>query len=89
MADRKVVIKGLDMREDVLQDAVETLVRATMNNTVEKKIAAQLKKEFDKRYGPTWHCIVGKHFGSFVTHEARNYVYYSINDKDVLLFKSG
>lgn len=69
MADRKVVIKGVDMREGVLQDAVETLVRATERDLVEKNIAAYIKKEFDKRHGPTWHCIVGKHFGSYVTHE--------------------
>ncbi|MBE3044626.1 dynein light chain family protein [Candidatus Bathyarchaeota archaeon] len=24
--------------------------------------------QFDERKGPTWHCIVGRNFGSFVTH---------------------
>lgn len=24
--------------------------------------------QFDERRGPTWHCIVGRNFGSFVTH---------------------
>ena len=24
--------------------------------------------KFDQRKGATWHCIVGKNFGSFVTH---------------------
>lgn len=24
--------------------------------------------QFDDRKGPTWHCIVGRNFGSFVTH---------------------
>ena len=23
------------------------------------------------RYNPTWHCIVGRNFGSYVTHETR------------------
>jgi len=27
---------------------------------IEKDIAAFIKKEFDKKYNPTWHCIVGK-----------------------------
>lgn len=31
--------------------------------TVEKDIAGFIKKEFDKKHGPTWHCIVGKNFG--------------------------
>ena len=30
---------------------------------VEKDIAEGIKKEFDKRHGPTWHCVVGRHFG--------------------------
>jgi len=31
---------------------------------VEKDVAEQIKKEFDKRHGPTWHCIVGRNFGN-------------------------
>lgn len=31
--------------------------------TVEKDIAGYIKKEFDKKHGPMWHCIVGRHFG--------------------------
>ena len=30
-----------------------------------------VKKEFDAKYSGCWHVIVGKHFGSFVTHEVR------------------
>ena len=26
--------------------------------------AAYIKKEFDKKYNPTWHCVVGRNFGS-------------------------
>ncbi|CAI9293350.1 unnamed protein product [Lactuca saligna] len=33
-----------------------------------KQIAFNMKKDFDKVYGPAWHCIVGSSFGSFVTH---------------------
>ena len=34
---------------------------------VEKDIAEGIKKEFDKRHGPTWHCVVGRHFGECKT----------------------
>ena len=30
---------------------------------IEKDIAAFVKKEFDKKYNPTWHVIVGRNFG--------------------------
>ena len=29
----------------------------------DKDIARSIKQEFDKKHGPTWHCIVGRHFG--------------------------
>lgn len=35
---------------------------------IEKDIAQHIKKTFDDRKGPTWHCIVGRNFGSYVTH---------------------
>ena len=42
---------------------------------MEKDIAAYIKKEMDKRFGPTWHCVVGRNFGSYVTHETRHFLY--------------
>lgn len=35
--------------------------------TIEKDMAAYIKKDFDSKYGPTWHCIVGRNFGKFCT----------------------
>ncbi|KAF5183250.1 hypothetical protein FRX31_027164, partial [Thalictrum thalictroides] len=32
-------------------------------HNVEKEIAEQIKKDFDKKRGPTWHCIYGRNFG--------------------------
>lgn len=57
--------------------------------TVEKDIAAYIKKEFDSRHGPTWHCIVGTKFGSYVTHETKHFIYFYLDSVAVLLFKSG
>ncbi|ERN04527.1 hypothetical protein AMTR_s00081p00145720 [Amborella trichopoda] len=31
-----------------------------------KHMAYNMKKEFDKAYGPAWHCIVGTSFGSYM-----------------------
>jgi hypothetical protein len=30
---------------------------------VEKDVAESIKKDFDRRHGATWHCIVGRNFG--------------------------
>ena len=64
MADRKAVIKNADMSEDMQQDAIDCATQALEKYNIEKDIAAFIKKEFDKKYNPTWHCIVGRNFGS-------------------------
>ncbi|KAL3648668.1 hypothetical protein CASFOL_005071 [Castilleja foliolosa] len=60
---KKVVIKSADMKEDVQKEAIDIAVAAFENYNVEKDVAEHIKKVFDKKYGPTWHCIVGKNFG--------------------------
>lgn len=52
-------------------------------------VAAYIKKEFDKKYNPTWHCIVGRNFGSYVTHETKHFIYFYLGQVAILLFKSG
>jgi len=77
-----VQIKNADMPSDMQNKAVE-LAKATVVKHQQqmstggqclspREIAGTLKKEFDQLYGHTWHCIVGKSFGSFVTHGTIN-----------------
>ena len=42
-------------------------VQALEAHDIEKDIAAYIKKYFDGRYEPTWHCIVGQSFGALHT----------------------
>jgi len=89
MSDRKAVIKNADMSEDMQQDAVDCATQALEKYNIEKDIAAYIKKEFDKKYNPTWHCICGRNFGSYVTHETKHFIYFYLGQVAVLLFKSG
>uniref|UniRef100_A0A914C0I1 Dynein light chain n=1 Tax=Acrobeloides nanus TaxID=290746 RepID=A0A914C0I1_9BILA len=89
LGDRKAVIKNADMPEEVQQEAIDYAIQALEKYTVEKDIAAYIKKEFDKKYGPTWHCIVGRNFGSYVTHETKHFIYFYLAQVAILLFKSG
>ena len=89
MAERKAVIKNADMSEDMQQDAVDCASQALEKYNIEKDIAAYIKKEFDKKYNPTWHAIVGRNFGSYVTHETKHFIYYYLGQVAILLFKSG
>lgn len=52
---------------------------AQEKHNVEKDQAAFIKKELDKRYGPTWHCVVGRNFGSYVTHETKHFIYFYLD----------
>ncbi|XP_031550444.1 dynein light chain LC6, flagellar outer arm [Actinia tenebrosa] len=89
MTERKAVIKNADMSEDMQQDAIECATQAIEKFNIEKDIAAFVKKEFDKKYNPTWHCIVGRNFGSYVTHETKHFIYFYLGQVAILLFKSG
>ncbi|EJT51709.1 hypothetical protein A1Q2_02826 [Trichosporon asahii var. asahii CBS 8904] len=67
-SDVKAVIKSVDMSEEMQETATQMAVTALEKYAVEKDVAMYIKKEFDRLYNTTWHCVVGKHFGSFVTH---------------------
>lgn len=64
----RVQIKNADMPNEMQQRAVDLGTNALKNSLTPREIAGTIKREFDRVYGPAWHCIVGKAFGSFVTH---------------------
>ncbi|KAL2063311.1 hypothetical protein VTL71DRAFT_5116 [Oculimacula yallundae] len=81
-------IKSADMTDDMQQEAIDVAQEAMNKFTVEKDIAMHIKKTFDERKGPTWHCIVGRNFGSFVTHETKHFIYFYLGHCAILLFKT-
>ena len=38
---------------------------------------------------PTWHVVIGTNFGSHVVHATKNFIYFYLGPKAILLFKSG
>lgn len=56
----KAIIKNVDMSEDMQQLAVDIAQDALAKFTVEKDIAAHIKRTMDQRIGPTWHAVVGR-----------------------------
>lgn len=48
-----------------------------------------LQRKFDKKYGPTWHCIVGSDFKAFVSHESKHFIFFYIGKSAILLYKCG
>ena len=88
-SERKAVVKVSDMSEEMQLFAVDVATQGMDKFSIEKDVAAYIKKEFDKKHNPTWHCIVGRNFGSYVTHQTKHFVYFYLGQMAVLLFKSG
>ncbi|EZG68110.1 dynein light chain type 1 [Gregarina niphandrodes] len=84
----KHVIKNADMPDNMVTEAVQLAQEALEMHGIERDVAAHIKKEFDKRHEPTWHCIVGRNFGSYVSHETRRFIYFYCGHVAILLFKS-
>ena len=48
-----------------MQENVEKQVNKAIDSCeTEKAISQHIKKFFDTKYGPNWHCCVGKQFAS-------------------------
>ena len=88
MAERNAVIKNADMSEDMQQAAVDCASQALEKSNIEKDIAAFIKKEFAKKYNPTWHCIVGRGMGSYVTHQSKSFIFMYWGEVGVLLWRT-
>ncbi|GAA31929.2 dynein light chain type 1 [Opisthorchis viverrini] len=88
MGERKAIVKNTDMPNEMQEMAVNVAADATNKYDLEKDIAAHIKKEFDRKYAVTWHCVVGKNFGSYVTHETQKFIYFCLEDRAFLLFKT-
>ncbi len=97
MAEEKNPVRHTDMTDgtlllylvDMRDDAIKISTQAIEKHSIENEIAAYIKEEFDRKYSPTWHCMVGCNFGSCVTHENKHIIYFYLGQVAILLFKSG
>merc|ERR1711971_554140 len=87
----KAHVKTVDMNEEMEKFAIDTAATALTEAgcIIEKDQAAYIKREFDKTYGPTWHCILGTNFGSHVVHATKHFIYFYLGPVAILIFKSG
>ena len=88
MAEKEIIVKVKDMTDELEKDAKNILLKALELFKSNSEIANYLKKEFDRKYNPDWHCIIGNSFGSFVSHESHYLIYFQIESTGYLLFKT-
>lgn len=81
-----------DMPDDILRDAIES-VREELDLVEDfegaggYQVVERIKRKFDAKWSPNWHVIIGRSYGSFVTHETRKFVSFKIYDKAVMMYK--
>ncbi|KAG8194569.1 hypothetical protein JTE90_013310 [Oedothorax gibbosus] len=81
-------IQAADMPMEMQRSAVFSATQALKLYSTEKHIAESIKQDFDTMYHPTWHCIVGRNWGSCVTHSKQCYVRLAYKELTILLYRS-
>lgn len=77
-----------DMEDWLLQECVDCTMYALHKYKDEQEVSEFIKKEFDLKYEPSWHVVVGQSFGSYLGHEIRKCAYFSVGCLYFLIFKS-
>ncbi|CAG9334976.1 unnamed protein product [Blepharisma stoltei] len=86
MAERIIVC---EMTDDMRDDAIKEARIAAEQKESEKEISQAIKKFFDNKYSPCWHCIVGKSFNGYVSYQTKHFIFFYVKQIAVLLYKMG
>merc|ERR1712167_463776 len=82
------VVKLVDMEDEMKNFAIHEAEKALDASSSEKLLSSYMKSTFEKRYKGVWHCIAGRNFGGFVTHETGKSIYFYIGQKGFLLWST-
>ncbi|XP_070580757.1 dynein axonemal light chain 4-like [Ptychodera flava] len=70
------LIRHSDMNDEMRTEAMELCVTACEKFASNNENAAKMIKEsMDKKFGSSWHAIVGEGYGFEITHEVKNIIY--------------
>jgi len=83
----------VDMPDDVLKDSIMTtkeLITGCAHIDAEANSAIKsIKDHMDQCWEPNWHVVIGRNFGSKITHETHRFVYFYLQEKAVMIYKAG
>ncbi|CAJ1353305.1 unnamed protein product [Effrenium voratum] len=89
MPEGKKVQHDTEEGSEFLRDAMQQAAHAMGKFENEKDISRHIKAFFDSKYGPNWHCIVGKGFATHATYEAKTSMFFVLPPLAILLYKMG
>ncbi|KAH9582071.1 NUDIX hydrolase domain [Trypanosoma melophagium] len=68
--------KMSDMTEEMRAECKEIVVNAIEKHEDSYELAAKhIKEQMDKKYGASWHCVIGEGFGFEITYEMKHMMY--------------
>jgi dynein light chain 4 len=77
------------MNTELRSESIDLIISAIDKQQGNYEAAARsVKEQMDRKFGPTWHCIIGEGFGFEVTYQLKHMLllYYQGNIA-ILLFK--
>ncbi|RWS26598.1 dynein light chain-like protein [Leptotrombidium deliense] len=86
--EENVKVEAAEMPTAMQRIAITSTLQACRVHKTEKHIAESVKQKFDEQFGPSWHCIVGKNWGSCVTHSKQCYIRLLYKKLTILIYKS-
>ena len=91
MLEGRAVVRETDMPEVMQTHAMGLAYQALDLHEVSEcqSIAHYIKQRLDEAYGPAWHCVVGKDFGSCITHLSGSFMFFHVDMMEFLIFKDG
>ncbi|KAK7256803.1 hypothetical protein RIF29_30303 [Crotalaria pallida] len=91
MLEGKAVVRETDMPENIQNHVMELAHQALDAHEVFdcQSIAHYIKQKLDEAYGPAWNSVVGKDFGSCITHLSGSFIFFRVEMMEFLIFKDG
>ncbi|XP_059647117.1 uncharacterized protein LOC132293595 [Cornus florida] len=91
MLEGKAIVRETDMPKEMQSQVMELAYQALDLHEVSdcQSIAHHIKQKLDEAYGPAWHCVVGKDFGSCISHLCGSFIFFCVEMMEFLVFKDG
>lgn len=76
------------MNPQHIKDVLVIIRDSFIDSSNDQQIATKIKNQCDTQYQATYHVIVGKSYSTSISYETYNMIFVSINDRNILVFKS-
>jgi dynein light chain 4 len=85
----KNIAQNADMNNELQSEAIDLIISAVDKQKGNYEAAARsVKEQMDRKFGPSWHCIIGEGFGFQCTYETSHMIYlFYQGNVGILLFK--